>query len=446
MLLVVEMQRLVVFLYMMAAAMAGACSAQDSLVSVADESPGTGVEEDGSAGVSVSVDAFASTCGVPPGATWKRCLNNPLVQGMRPAVEAGKLEWTQADPTVLYDPTDRLWKAWWSTVVFTSCATVTSQREIHIKYAESNDGISWRVQAEPVLRSHRAAGDWDYSTVETPTVIRLPTAPAIRRFAMIYAGGNDAALAVLGQTGWQLGVAFSPDGKHFTRIPAYESPYVGRPTPFSNIEGLALLASDAFPGVAGVHRGIVADPEVIAYGGAFHLYFSSVAVDAAGAYIPNTYGISHATSTDLVHWTAATGNPIPALWGGGQPAILVEGNQLTMYFGQDSEADRALIPSALFSTLGFWKATSSNGTTWTRTSSTTRDFSWLPTDSSENLGLINGAAVARGPDALVRLYYSAWGTRTQPASSCVFVWNRATTPPQLASVPGTHNLLLSIRR
>ncbi len=395
-----------------------------------------------------SIDApdLAATCGVDPSGVWQRCQVSPLIEGMRPGADAGKVEWTQADPTVLYDPQDHLWKAWWSTLVFTDCGQLSANHELQIKYAESDDGVTWRIQTEPAMRSHRDPGDWDYSTTETPTVIQVPGAAPDRRYAMVYAGGNDAVLKVLGQTGWQLGVAFSPDGKRFTRISAAESPYAGRATPFARIEGLALLAADVFPQVANVDHGIVADPELIAYGGAFHLYFSSVAVDASGAYLANTYGISHATSTDLVHWTAVAGNPIPALYGGGQPTLIADGQQLTMYFGQDSDADRVAIPSALFSTLGFWKASSSDGTSWTRASTTTRDFTWLASDPSEDLGLINGAAVARGPDGFVRLYYSGWGTKHQPPSSCVFVWDRSGTTPQLTSVPGTHNLLLALRR
>ena len=390
---------------------------------------------------------LGALCGVTPGAAWQRCHANPLVEGMRPAADAGKIEWTQADPTVLYDADDHLWKAWWSTVIVTDCSQITTpNRELDIKYAESDDGVAWRIQAEPVLRSHRDPGDWDYSTAETPTVIKVPGAVPARRYALIYAGGNDNVLKVLGQTGWQLGVAFSADGKQFTRISATESPYAGQSTPFARIEGLALLAKDAFPSVTGVDHGIIADPEVIAYGGKFHLYFSSVAVDAQGALVANTYGISHATSTDLVHWTAATGNPIPALYGGGQPTILADGNQLTMYFGQDSNADLATIPSALFPTLGFWKATSSDASTWTRLSMTTRDFTWLPSDTGEDLGLLNGAAIARGPDGNVRLYYGGWGTKSAPAGSCVYVYDRTKTPATIVSVPGTNDLLLAIRR
>jgi hypothetical protein len=384
---------------------------------------------------------IATHCGVTAGATLQRCEVNPLVVGTRPAVD-GRLEWTQADPTVLYDADAKLWKAWWSTVVYAQCDQIPIDREIHIKYAESDDGIEWRIQPEPALRSHRDPGDWDYSTAETPTVMQVPGASPERRFALVYAGGNDVALKILGQTGWQLGVAFSPDGKQFTRISSTESPYSGKPTPFARIEGLALLASDVFPGVANVDRGIVADPELLYRGGLYHLYFSSVAVDTNGAYIPDTFGISHATSSDLVHWTAQPGNPL--IIGGGQPAILEESGGLTMYFGQDTDADKATVPNALFPTLGFWRATSSDGVSWTRASGT-RDLAWLATDTREDIGLLPGAAVVRDTDGLVRLFYSAFGTRTPPAGACAYVYDRSVMPPQIETVPGAHHLLLAIR-
>ena len=418
-------------------------------IAVAGCNGGSEVAPDGApSDAAPGIDAgpgLAALCDVDPGTDWQRCSANPLVQGLQPFGD-GRFEWTQADPSILYDPSDGLWKAWWSTVVAADCAQILSNHEIHIKYAESRDGVSWTVQAEPALRSHRDPGDWDFSTAETPDVIINPAAPPDRRFALIYAGGNTTSLKVLGQTGWQIGVAFSPDGKQFTRISATESPYAGRTTPFARIEGLALLAADAFPGVADVASGIVADPEVIAYGGTFHLMFSSVAVTSEGAFVPGTFGISRATSSDLVHWTATAGNPIPALIGGGQPTLLVDGGALTMYFGQDSDEDRATIPSALFPTLGFWKATSPDGVSWTRSSTSTRDFTWLASDLGEDLGLINGPEVARGPDGLVRLYYSGFGTRSQPAGSCVYVFDRSGSTPELATVPGTHNLLLAVRR
>lgn len=417
---------------------------------------GLGCGEDDGAGAQGGADAgpdgiatdgppseLETQCQLGPGAGFQRCSANPLVTAHRPFVDGG-IEWTQADPTVLYDSDDGTWKAWWSTVVLLDCTNV-DQRELHVKYAQSSDGIDWQIQDEPALRGHIAPDDWDYSTSETPSVIHVPGNPPDRRYAMLYAGGNDAVSKVLGQTGWQIGLAFSADGKSFQRLPAAESPYAGASTPFASIDGLVLLAADAFPTTPGVAGGIVADPEVIFRDGSFHLYFSSVAVDAAGTLVPGTYGISHATSPDLVHWTMPHENPIATLQGGGQPTILDDGAELTMWFGQDTDEDHEQVPSAVFPTLGFWKATSTDGVAWVR-SGVQRDFVWDPDRPEEDLGLINGAAIARGPDGLRRLYYAAWGTHTQPPGSCVYVWDRSSGTPVLESVPGTHNLLLAVER
>src|SRR5437879_4150348 len=65
---------------------------------------------------------------------------------------------------------------------------------------------------------------------------------------------------------WQLGLAFSADGKHFTRLPAAQSPYAGRSLPFGNIEGLVLYVSDALPGFPQAVYGALADPELVQVG------------------------------------------------------------------------------------------------------------------------------------------------------------------------------------
>ena len=71
-----------------------------------------------------------------------------------------------------------------------------------------------------------------------------------------------------------------------------------------------LLGRDAFPGVLGVADGLVADPELVVDpdGKTLHLFMSSEAVDSKGE--PIKYGVSHATSTDGVHWTLSQGNPV----------------------------------------------------------------------------------------------------------------------------------------
>ena len=77
-------------------------------------------------------------------------------------------------------------------MVAATCADVTSleSRAIEIFYAESKDGISWTLQAEPALSSKVDASNWDDTTVETPTVLLDPNAAADRRYVLIYGGGN----------------------------------------------------------------------------------------------------------------------------------------------------------------------------------------------------------------------------------------------------------------
>jgi hypothetical protein len=266
------------------------------------------------------------------------------------------------------------------------------------------------------LRSNLDPMEWDDTTVETPTVIEDPTATPDRRYALIYAGGNNSQLMVEGQTGWQLGIAFSADGTAFTKLPAAESPYAGKPTPFAKIDGLLLLASDAFPALSNLGPGIVADPELHQIGSTYDLYFSSLAMTSGGQ--PAAYGISHATSTDLIHWTMTATNPI--LNGGQTPAVQFEPDgSRTLWYHLDSDADKATIPSIVFPTLGVWKVTSQDGITFGAQPSA-RDFQWGDSETYESYGLLPGVAIARGPDGVNRMYYAGWGSQPAPAGSCVF--------------------------
>jgi hypothetical protein len=373
---------------------------------------------------------LAELCGAPSGASWQRCSANPLVTGTRPSAD-GRMEWTQADPTVMYDTDDHLWKAWWSTVITADCTKLGTAQDVHeidIKYAWSSDGVHWTIQPTPAMKSHTDPAEWDDTTVETPTVIKDPTAIPAHRYALIYAGGNDAQLKVLGQTGWQLGLAYSADGTSFTRIPASESPYASKSTPFSKIDGLLLLSRDAFPALSGLGNGILADPELHVVGGVYELYFSSAAVATDSSV--KAYGVSRATSSDLVHWTMTPQNPVLA--NAATPAVQTDASGVhTMWFHADTMADKMSEPTILFPTLGVWKATSPDGIAWT-TQLSGRDLQWSASTSYETYGLLPGVAVARGPDGANRMYYSGWGSQPAPAGSCVFT--------QTGIVPGTASL------
>jgi len=366
--------------------------------------------------------SISSLCGASPSSGWHRCDANPLVTAMRPSAD-GRIEWTQADPTVLYDADEQLWKAWWSTVITADCSKLGTAEDVHeidVKYAHSSDGVHWTIQAEPVLRSNTDPDEWDNTTVETPTVIKDPNATPDHRYAMIYAGGNNAQLMVEGQTGWQLGLAFSADGTQFTKLPAAESPYADKSTPFTKIDGLLLLSTDAFPSLSNLQPGIVADPELHVIGSTYDLYFSSLAMSGG---VPAAYGISHATSTDLVHWTMTATNPV--LVGGQTPAVqIADDGTRTLWYHLDT--DTSSEPSTLFPTLGVWKVTSPDGITFSAQAAS-RDFQWDGSYSYETYGWLPGVAVARGPDGVDRMYYSGWGSQPAPAGSCVFTQNGMVT-------------------
>ncbi len=406
-----------------AAFIAAGCSSSESNEAPVDVDAASDTQV---ADVTPPADADAAiewACGEPT-ATFKRCPQNPLLRGWR-ATAGGRFEWTMADPSILYDEDDRVWRAWWSTVIVAKCSDAPdlAKREVSVKYAESKDGLAWTVASDLALGSRRGTTTWDDTTVETPTVIKVKGAPPDRRFVMVYAGGNDVMGNVLGQTPWQLGLAFSPDGKHFTRLPAAESPYAGKNiSPLDERAGLILLGRDAFPGFTTITGGIVADPEIVLHDDVYHLWFSSAGVDKDGKVAIEgskiAYGISHATSKDLVRWTMQVDNPfIP---GGGQPAVVVDAaGQFQMWFSRDTKEELAGIPSALFPTLGFWHVTSKDGVVWPAIS-LTRELAWDKSAPGENLGMINGSAVVRR-GAEYRLYFGAWSSSGVPDGSCAFV-------------------------
>ena len=363
----------------------------------------TGTADASTAEGSVCTGTFAA-------APWSRSAKNPLVSAGSPQADAG-FTLSIADPFVLHDPDDGLYKAWWSSAIGTSFTDPGSV--IVLEYAESKDGVSWSVQAEPALSSHVASGDWDYTNVETPTVVKNSAAPADRRYMLWYSGANSQVKAETQGFAWyQIGLAFSADGKHFARLPASESPYAGQDLGLgTGLDGLTFYWKDALPGVAGATDGLVADPTIVFQGGLYQLWFSSYAKVPSGA---DAFGISHATSSDGIHWTALKANPLGALVGGQTPTVVWNRAACfyEMWFSRDSAADKAMVPARFFSTAGYFHAISADGETWALPSPL-RDFAFDPTAAAEAYGTLFGPT-ALLEDGGVRLYYTAWGRGSFP--------------------------------
>ena len=375
------------------------------------------------------------------GSAWLRCAGNPLYVAGR-KMSDDKLELSVGDPDVIYDVQERKWKAWWSTGA--SLRFSDPQQTFYIMYGESLDGIAWTVQAEPALRPSSDLTNWDATKLETPSVIKVMSNPPDRRYVMFYAGGNDVDFpqtTQLAYTWYQIGVAFSADGKSFTRLPAAESPYANAgaaATGFRNIDGLLLLGKDAFPGLADVGAGVVADPEVIYDGTNYHLFFSSLAAKAdRTSYLG--YGISHATlsTLDVPRLSLATGNP--QLSGAAQPSIVKTETGFELYAIYDSAQDAALVPSLFNPYYGIFKHTSADLTTWSAKPSA-HEFSMADAGPNEKYGMIKAGDMTYA-DGIHRYYYPAFRSDNVPSEFYCPVRAGSVTPLPTGSIanisPGT---------
>jgi hypothetical protein len=411
--------------------------APDAAVDAAPDAPG--------------VPAFP--CGPTLTTAWTRCDGNAIVRPGRRFAD-GNLELSVGDPDVMYDADERRWKAWWSSgAALTPTAT---ESQVNIMYAESADGLHWDVQLEPVLRSGTDPTNWDNSKVETPTVIKVPTNPPDRRYVMFYAGGNDVDYPHtdrLAYTWYQLGVAFSPDGKRFTRMPAAESPYAVAGSGFRKVEGLLLLARDAFPAGLGAANGVVADPEVIVDGDQVHLFFSSLATAAdRTSYL--AYGISTARVTSLATPRLAMGPANPVLVGAAQPSVIAVDDTFELYAIYDSPEDDARMPSVFNPYYGIWRHTSSDLATWSSRGAS-HDFSMADGPAEERYGWVKAGDVVYA-DGIRRFYYPTFRSDDVPAGFFCPVRHGSVTPlpagsienvgPGLDVVPGIIALSVAARR
>lgn len=206
-----------------------------------------------------------------------------------------------------------------------------------------------------------------------------------------YSGANYLKPRFGIDTFYQIGLAFSADGKRFTRVPVAESPYARA--------GLVFMGQNAFPGVPDAREGVLADPEVVLKDGVFHMWFSAVIFSATGEGIGG--GISYATSSDGSHWTPSRKNPLRSLirdnppTAGFQPSVLWNQakGRFEMWFSNDRKDELEPVPAKEHTVLGYRYASSTNGEDWTNFFQQGRDFSWDKNSPFEELGLITGVGV-----------------------------------------------------
>jgi len=351
-------------------------------------------------------------CGPTLTSAWTRCDGNAIVRPGRTFAD-GNLELSTGDPNVIWDADDRLWKAWWSSG--SALTPTAAETQVHIMYAESQDGIAWDVQLEPALRSGDDPTNWDNSKVETPTVIKVPSNPPDRRYVMFYAGGNDVDYPftpALAFTWYQIGAAFSADGKHFTRMPAAESPYPVATSGFRKVEGLMLLARDVFPASVGAVDGVVADPEIAFDGTTYHLLFSSLASEADRETFL-AFGVSGATITSLASPRLQMTATNPVLVGASQPSIIRVDDEYELYAVYDSPDDLALIPTTFNPYYGMWKHTSPDLVTFSAKAAA-HDVSMAISSPEESYGWVKAGEVVY-ENGIRRFYYPTFRSDDVPA-------------------------------
>lgn len=386
-----------------------------------------------SGGCAIAEQSAAASSGsgvTPSGESWQRHADNPVLPVGRPIQVGGAIASATSDPSVLFDDKSRKWKMW-----FTAAYPEAGHDRVGIQYAESADGFDWITSDGLAFGPSESQGAWDGASALAPTVIELPEAPPQARYLMWYAGAGRQPDGRPGPA--SIGMATSPDGRQFTRVTAFESPY--------HKPGLVLMAKDAFPGKPGVVSGSVTDPDAVWQEGRIHLWFTATGLDRGGR--PLARGLGHALSRDGALWRPSRLNPLPSLVRPGglaiptSPSVIFDpdGNDLEMWYSADRAnepqgaagvaaqvaaqvaargaafAAFAAFPDRGKQTLGYWHATSRDGENWKTEYARGRDFAWDQAIASEAAGAGGGPEVVH-KDSETRLYYPAAGSHKLPTA------------------------------
>ncbi len=311
----------------------------------------------------------------------------------------GKLDLSISDPDVRWDGSQ--YQLYYATAHATSFSA--TDKVGMIRHATSVDRMTWTVADAPAFAVDPDPAAWDHLQAETPTVIYNPAAPADRRYLMLYSGAAGTfPYPNYTFNNYAIGAAFSADGVTFTRLPAAESPH-GK-------AGLVLTGKDAYPAST---NGIVSDPDLALVDGVYHVWFSSFACTGTSCETITDFGISHATSTDGIHWTVLEA-PIRSLLrtssntktGGQQPSVVYDAEhcRYEMWLTSDVGTENDVQPIEFNNMMGVYKAESNDGIAWSLDYTRARDLSWVPTEAGEHLGLLTGADIAQNSTGRLMLY------------------------------------------
>ncbi len=327
---------------------------------------------------------------------WERYFNNPVVLPGCIA-EEDYTTVSVSDPCVIYDTSAQMFKMWFAVGWFEGDLFRTG-----IKYAESRSGTIWNIFEGLALSSIDNPDAWDYTSVETPMVVKVYNDSASAEYWMWYSGGNIMT-DPLGEDypRFKIGAAVSSDGVSFSRIEAAISPYSER--------GLSLIAEDAFPGLPSVKTGVVADPSVVLIDSLFFMWFTAIGLDENDGDVDG--GICGAFSADGIHWTPLQNNPLQSLkrsWEdfAAQPSVLydTEDSIFQMWFNADYPHE--IEETGMNGTTGFWHATSKDGISWHVNREKGRDFQYIQKSDREMHGLTVGTCVFQHNDMYIMYFGS----------------------------------------
>jgi hypothetical protein len=328
-------------------------------------------------------------------AKWKREKSNPVVKSEQLPARPGAYYPVVADPFVLYD--DGIYKMWFGFGGLDNAEDPNSVA-MRVGYAQSADTVA---QA-PALE---LGAEWDKTNAEAPCVLKDDTLPDgdPRKYRMYYTGMSQAgempeeeAEVETGMVAG-IGLAFSPDGREFTRLPAAESPHAQ--------DGLVLTPNPVAAGEDLWDFLHVSDPFVLKANGAYHMWYTGMAHEAGteGVY----FSVGYATSSDGINWykqghVLAPDQPWETARSEasvGRPAVLWTGERYEMFY----DAVQADDNPAQNTSAGVGFAWSADGKAWEKMAGPV--FTWKK-GRTERAGMATGVA-AVPMEGEYRLYYPA---------------------------------------